>query len=144
MNKDIYNEIVEKHSPKEDKFINCLKAFFVGGLLGLIGNFLVELYSSFGLPTSYAGVFMIITLIFIACLFTALGFFDNFVKWARMGLIIPITGFAHSVQSAALDHKKEGLVYGFGSNIFNLAGSVILYGVLSAYFFGLIRFLIGG
>lgn len=144
MNKDIYDEIVEKHSPKEDKFINCLKAFFVGGLLGLIGNFLVELYSSFGLPTSYAGVFMIITLIFIACLFTALGFFDNFVKWARMGLIIPITGFAHSVQSAALDHKKEGLVYGFGSNIFNLAGSVILYGVLSAYFFGLIRFLIGG
>ena len=61
-----------------------------------------------------------------------------------MGLIIPITGFAHSVQSAALDHKKEGLIYGLGSNIFNLAGSVILYGVLSAYFFGLIRFLIGG
>lgn len=144
MNKDEYQNIVDKHSPKEDKFINCLKAFFVGGLLGLIGNFLVELYSSFGVPASYAGVFMIITLIFLACLFTALGFFDNFVKWARMGLIIPITGFAHSVQSAALDHKKEGLIYGLGSNIFNLAGSVILYGVLSAYFFGLIRFLIGG
>lgn len=144
MNKNEYQNIVDKYSPKEDKFINCLKAFFVGGLLGLIGNFLVELYSSFGVPTSYAGVFMIITLIFLACLFTALGFFDNFVKWARMGLIVPITGFAHSVQSAALDHKKEGLIYGLGSNIFNLAGSVILYGVLSAYFFGLIRFLIGG
>lgn len=144
MNKDMYQDIVNKYKPNEDKLKNCLKAFFVGGLLGLIGNFLVELYSSFGFPTSYAGVFMIITLIFLACLFTALGFFDNFVKWARMGLIIPITGFAHSVQSAALDHKKEGLIYGFGSNIFNLAGSVILYGVLSAYFFGLIRFLIGG
>lgn len=144
MNKESYEEIVKKHKPKEDKFRNCIVAFFVGGLLGVIGNFLVNLYSSFGVPTSYAGVFMIITLIFLACLFTALGFFDTFVKWARMGLIIPITGFAHSVQSAALDHKKEGLIYGLGSNIFNLAGSVILYGVLSAYFFGLIRFLIGG
>ena len=144
MNKESYEEIVKKHKPKEDKFRNCIVAFFVGGLLGVIGNFLVNLYSSFGVPTSYAGVFMIITLIFLACLFTALGFFDSFVKWARMGLIIPITGFAHSVQSAALDHKKEGLIYGLGSNIFNLAGSVILYGVLSAYFFGLIRFLIGG
>ena len=61
-----------------------------------------------------------------------------------MGLIIPITGFAHSMQSAMLDYKKEGLVYGFGSNIFKLAGSVILYGVVSAYIFGLIRFLIFG
>ena len=144
MNKESYEKIEKKHKPKEDKFRNCIVAFFVGGLLGVIGNFLVNLYSSFGVPTSYAGVFMIITLIFLACLFTALGFFDSFVKWARMGLIIPITGFAHSVQSAALDHKKEGLIYGLGSNIFNLAGSVILYGVLSAYFFGLIRFLIGG
>ena len=61
-----------------------------------------------------------------------------------MGLIIPITGFAHSMQSAILDYKKEGLVYGFGSNMFKLSGSVILYGVVSAYVFGLIRFLIFG
>ena len=110
----------------------------------MLGNFLKELYSSFGIPSSYAGVLMIITLIFIACLFTALGFFDSFVKFAKMGVIIPITGFAHSMQSATLDHKKEGLIFGFGSNMFNLAGSVILYGVLSAYIFGIIRYLIGG
>ena len=87
---------------------------------------------------------MIITLIFLACLFTALGFFDNFVHFGRMGVIIPITGFAHSMQSAALDYKKEGLVCGIGSNIFKLAGSVILYGIVSAYIVGIIRFLIGG
>ena len=91
-----------------------------------------------------ASVFVITTLIFIACLLTALGVFDKLVKVGRMGLIIPITGFAHSVQSAALDYKKEGLIYGIGSNIFKLAGSVILYGVLSAYIMGIIRYLIGG
>lgn len=61
-----------------------------------------------------------------------------------MGAIIPITGFAHSMQSATLDYKNEGLIYGFGSNMFKLAGSVILYGVVSAYLFGLIRYLLGG
>ena len=87
---------------------------------------------------------MISTLIFLACLFTALGFFDKFVNFARMGAIIPITGFAHSMQSAALDYKNEGFIYGFGSNMFKLAGSVILYGILGAYVFGCIRYLIGG
>lgn len=139
-----YQKIVNNHKPKEKRLQNALIAFLIGGLIGMLGNFLKELYSSFGIPSSYAGVLMIITLIFIACLFTALGFFDSFVKFGKMGVIIPITGFAHSMQSATLDHKKEGLIFGFGSNMFNLAGSVILYGVLSAYIFGIIRYLIGG
>ncbi len=139
-----YQKIVDNHKPKEKRLQNALIAFLIGGLIGMLGNFLKEFYSSFGIPSSYAGVLMIITLIFIACLFTALGFFDSFVKFGKMGVIIPITGFAHSMQSATLDHKKEGLIFGFGSNMFNLAGSVILYGVLSAYIFGIIRYLIGG
>ena len=139
-----YQKIVNNHKPKEKRLQNALIAFLIGGLIGMLGNFLKELYSSFGIPSSYAGVLMIITLIFIACLFTALGFFDSFVKFGKMGVIIPITGFAHSMQSATLDHKKEGLIFGFGSNMFNLAGSVIIYGVLSAYIFGIIRYLIGG
>ena len=87
---------------------------------------------------------MIITLIFIACFLTAVGVFDTFVKTGRMGVIIPITGCAHSMQSAILDYKNEGLIYGCGSNIFKLSGSVILYGVVSSYFYALIRFLLGG
>ena len=87
---------------------------------------------------------MLVTLIFIACLLTGLGVFDNLVKKGKMGLIIPITGFAHSMQSAILDYKKEGPVYGFGANVFKLAGSVILYGVVSAYVFGVIRYLFFG
>lgn len=140
-----YKDIVEKNIPKENKIKKYIMAFLFGGLLGLIGNFLLEFYSYIlNISTNDATVFVITTLIFIACLLTALGVFDKLVKVGRMGLIIPITGFAHSVQSAALDYKKEGLIYGIGSNIFKLAGSVILYGVLSAYIMGIIRFLIGG
>ena len=140
-----YQKIVDKHVPKEKKGNNLLVSFIVGGLVGVLANFLMDLYSYlFHVPSSEAGGYMLITFIFIACLLTALGVFDKFVKKAKMGLIIPITGFAHSMQSAILDYKKEGPIYGFGSNMFKLAGSVILYGVVSAYVFGLIRFILFG
>ena len=84
------------------------------------------------------------SLIALASLFTALGFFDKLVNWARCGLIIPITGFAHSMTSAAIEFKREGYVTGLGANIFKLAGTVILYGIVSAYIFGIIRYLIFG
>lgn len=137
-----YQKIVDKHIPKEEKTNNLLTAFLTGGLIGLLGNFLMDIYAYFfHIQTTEAGVFMLVTLIFIACLLTGLGVFDNLVKKGKMGLIIPITGFAHSMQSAILDYKKEGPVYGFGANVFKLAGSVILYGVVSAYIFGMIRYL---
>lgn len=145
MEKKEYQNLVKKYNPNEKKWLNALRAFIIGGLLGTLGNFLIEFYSKvLNIPSNDASIFMIMTLIFFACLFTALGFFDNFVKFGRMGVIIPITGFAHSVQSATLDYKNEGPIYGFGSNMFKLAGNVILYGVLSAYVFGLIRFIIIG
>ena len=140
-----YQKIVDKHIPKEEKTNNLLVAFLTGGLIGLLGNFLMDIYAYFfHIQTTEAGVFMLVTLIFIACLLTGLGVFDNLVKKGKMGLIIPITGFAHSMQSAILDYKKEGPVYGFGANVFKLAGSVILYGVVSAYIFGMIRYLFFG
>jgi stage V sporulation protein AC len=80
----------------------------------------------------------------MACLFTALGFFDNWVTKAKAGLIIPTTGFAHSVASAALDYKRDGLVTGVGANIFKLAGSVILYGIVSAFFLSVLGVIIYG
>ena len=98
----------------------------------------------FDISTKDASSFMLVTLIFIACLFTALGFFDKWVTFCKCGLIIPITGFAHSMMSAGLEYKKEGPIFGLGSNVFKLAGSVILYGVVSAWFFGLLRLVIMG
>ena len=140
-----YQKIVDKHAPVEQKGVNLIIAFLVGGTLGLLGNLLIDVYSYyFHIPTQEAGTWMLVTFIIVACLLTGLGIFDNLVKKGKMGLIIPITGFAHSMQSAILDYKKEGPVYGFGSNVFKLAGSVILYGVVSAWIFGMIRFIFFG
>ena len=140
-----YQDIVEKHVPKENKTSNLMMSFLVGGFLGTIANLILNLYVYlFHISTKEASGHMLVTFIFVTCILTGLGVFDDLVQKGKMGLIIPITGFAHSMQSAILDYKKEGLVYGFGSNIFKLAGSVILYGVVSAYVFGLIRFLIFG
>ena len=145
MEKIEYKKIVDKYTPSESRLKNCIIAFLVGGFMGVLGNFLINIYSYyFDLSTKDASVFMIITLIFLGWFLTCLGFFDKWVNFAKCGLIIPITGFAHAMMSAALEYRKEGLVTGIGSNMFKLAGSVIIYGVVSAYIFGLIRLLIMG
>ncbi len=113
--------------------------------MGLLAQFLNEFYSYiFNIPSKEASTFMIVTLIFIGCLLTCFGFFDNVVKRCGAGLIVPITGFAHAMMSAALDFRREGMINGIGSNMFKLAGSVIIFGVVSAYVFGLVRFLLFG
>ena len=140
MDKNKYSLLVKKYTPKENRIYNGLIAFIIGGLIGVLGQFLLTFYSYvFEIPTKDASVFMIITLVFLGCFFTALGFFDKMVSFAKCGLIIPITGFAHSMTSAALEYKREGLVTGIGANMFKLAGTVIMFGVVSAYFFGIIR-----
>lgn len=144
MEKNEYKEIVNKYTPKEKRLKNAIIAFITGGLMGLLGNFLLNFYAyNFDLSSKDASVFMIITLIFLGCLLTCLGFFDKLVNFCKCGLIIPITGFAHAMMSAALEYRKEGLVTGIGANMFKLAGSVIIFGVVSAYFFGLLRIILG-
>ena len=126
-------------------FVLSLIAFLIGGLVGAIGEGLIQIYCSiWHISRTVSSVYMIITLIFIAALATAIGFFDKWVNFARCGLLIPITGFSHSMMSAALEYKREGPIFGIGSNTFKLAGSVIVYGVVSAWTFGLIRLIIGG
>lgn len=145
MNKERYKEITNKIVPKEDKVRNGLMAFLVGGLIGFIGQIIVfVLENNFDVPHKDATSIMIVILIFIASLCTALGFFDNLVSKAKAGLIVPITGFAHAMTSSMIDYKKEGLITGIGANAFKLTGSVILYGVVSAYIFGIVRYLFFG
>ena len=140
-----YDEIVERHKPTEQRSKNSLIVFLIGGLVGAIGEGLIQIYCSiWHISRTVSSVYMIITLIFIAALATAIGFFDKWVNFARCGLLIPITGFSHSMMSAALEYKREGPIFGIGSNTFKLAGSVIVYGVVSAWTFGLIRLIIGG
>lgn len=145
MEKNKYKQIVKKYTPKENRLFNGLIAFGVGGIMGVIGELLLEFYAYlFDIPTKEAGTFMIITLIAVGALLTCFGFFDKMVNFCKAGLLIPITGFAHSMMSASLEYKKEGLVTGIGANMFKLAGTVIIFGVVSAYVFGLIRLIIFG
>lgn len=145
MDKKRYKEIVDKNTPKEDVLKNAIISFVVGGILGSLSELLLRGYMLwFDLPRKEAGVLVILTLITIASILTAIGVFDVLVSKVKAALIIPITGFAHSMTSAALEYKHEGLVLGIGANIFKLAGTVILYGVVAVYFFGLIRLLIMG
>ena len=144
--KDRYNEIVSKHTPSENKIKNAILTFIYGGIFGALSELLLRSYMLwFKLPRKEAGVSVIITLIIIASILTALGIFDMCVTKLKSALIIPITGFAHSMTAAAIEYRKEGLVLGIGANIFKLAGTVILYGIVSVYVFGIIRvLLIGG
>lgn len=145
MEKKKYAEIVKKHTPKEDAVKNAFVAFVSGGVMGLIGQGLVTFYVRIlDVTSAEATSFMIITLIFLGCLFTCLGFFDKWVNFCKAGLFIPITGFAHAMMSAALDYKKEGMVTGIGASMLKLTGSVIIFGIVSAYLFGMLRFLIFG
>ena len=145
MNKEEYQKFIKNYTPKPKRMENALTAFFVGGSIGTLSELLLQLYAIwFHLPRKESGVMVILTLIIIASTLTALGIFDILVTKVKSALIIPITGFAHSITSAALEYRTEGLVLGIGANIFKLAGSVILYGVVAVYFFGLIRLLVIG
>ena len=142
--KQSYQDIVKENSPKENVFMNAVIAFITGGIRRIIGQFLIDFYSSIlEVSTKEATVCMLVTLIFLTCLFTSLGFFDKFVNFCKCGLIIPITGFAHATMSAALEYRKEGLVTGIGMNMLKLSGAVIIFGVVSSFIFSLIRMVVG-
>lgn len=125
-----YKELVKNMTPQENKWKNCLIAFLSGGTIGAISEILV---SCFGVD------WMLIIWIIVAALLTGFGVFDDIVDKFKMGAIIPITGFSHSLSSATLEYKKEGLITGIGANYFKLAGSVILYGIVSSALFAGIR-----
>lgn len=145
MNKEDYKKLVKKHTPKEPKLRNVGVAFLVGGLIGLFAEILIFVIKHcFSVSVVVAGLITALIVIFLSSLFTALGFFDNWVNRCKCGLIIPTTGFAHSVASSALEYKKDGLITGLGSNFFKLAGSVILYGIISAFILVIVKAIFGG
>ena len=137
-----YEKIADQYKADRHLLKNTFIAFITGGFVGLLGEGVIEILMKFGMSRQVASTDMIIIFILAASLFTALGFFDKLVMFCKSGLIIPITGFAHSMTSSSLDVKSEGPIYGIGSNMFKLAGSVIIYGIVSAWFFGIIRYLI--
>lgn len=144
-NMNLYEKIAIKNTPNENKLKNASLAFLSGGLIGALAEGMIVVYGYYlNIPRKDSGVLALLTLIVLASLFTGLGFFDSLVLKFKAGLFVPITGFAHAMTSSAMEYRKEGLVLGIGSNIFKLSGSVILYGIVSAYVFGTIRLIIEG
>ena len=140
MDKEEYKNLVKKKYPKQNKLKNMLIAFVVGGSLGLIAQIfsrLLVILFGMSVKVSYSVVCLIT--IFLASLFTGLNFFDDWVTKTKCGLIVPTTGFAHSITSCGLEYKKDGMITGLGANFFKLAGSVLLYGIISAFILCVIK-----
>ena len=140
MDKEEYKNLVKKKYPKQNKLKNMIIAFVIGGSLGLIGQIfsrLLVILFGMSVKVSYSVVCLIT--IFLASLFTGLNFFDDWVTKTKCGLIVPTTGFAHSITSCGLEYKKDGMITGLGANFFKLAGSVLLYGIISAFILCIIK-----
>jgi stage V sporulation protein AC len=130
----------KKHVPKRPVFSNCIKAFLVGGTICLIGQFIQQFFIAyFGFDQKTAGNPTVAVMIFIAVLLTGLGVYDRIGQWAGAGSAVPVTGFANAMSSAAMEHRSEGFVVGIGTQIFKVAGPVIVYGTVAAFVIGLIR-----
>ncbi|MBP3496111.1 MAG: stage V sporulation protein AC [Clostridia bacterium] len=142
MNEKEYSEYVQGRAKKSPILKNCAFAFLFGGLICTIGQALNDLYTYFGFEKEISGTLVSITLIFIACLLTGIGVFDNIAKIAGAGTLVPITGFANAVASQAVDTKSEGYIMGVGAKIFTIAGPVILYATLSGAIYGVIYYII--
>lgn len=140
MEKREYQELVKNTTPKPRKLTHSILAFLSGGILGSICEiFRALLVNYYNFKNSDAVSIVIFTLIVLSCFMTAFFDFDKWVVKFKAGLIIPITGFAHSIQSSSMDYKKDGLITGLGANFFKLAGSVILYGMVSAFILSILK-----
>lgn len=137
-----YNKIVEKNSPKSKIFTNCLKAFLIGGGICTLGQGLLELYKFWGIGEEDAKTLTSVSLVFLGVLVTAIGIYDKIAKHAGAGSLVPITGFANSMSSPAIEFKSEGFVTGLGAKMFIIAGPVIVYGTAAATLYGLILWIL--
>ena len=136
-----YSSIIKNHEVKPSYIKDTASAFFFGGLVCVVGQGFYWLYNTvFNIDDQTASTYMIVTMILIATLLTGLGIYDKFGQLAKAGGFVLITGFANSLTSSALEGKSEGLILGIATNMFKLAGSVIVIAVISAFAFGILRY----
>ncbi len=138
-----YNEMTKKASPPSPKILDILKAFLIGGLICTLGQALNALYTMAGLSETEVKAAVPVTLIVLTAILTGLGVFDKIAKHAGAGTIVPITGFANSIVSPAMEFQAEGRILGTGAKLFTIAGPVIAYGCSAAVVYGLIIYIFG-
>jgi stage V sporulation protein AC len=141
ISKDEYSKMVDKASPNSPKVLNCVKAFLFGGLICTIGQVITTLLENAGLGEKEVQAGTSGILIIITSILTGLGVFDKIARHAGAGTIVPITGFANSVVSPALEFQHEGFILGTAAQMFTIAGPVIVYGIGSAFLYGLIIYI---
>lgn len=137
-----YNKIVTKNSPKSKLFVNCIKAFLIGGAICTIGQGFTDLYAMLGASEKDSKTLCSVTLIFIGILLTAIGVYDKIAKHGGAGTLVPITGFANAVSSPAIEFKSEGYIAGLGAKLFIIAGPVIVYGVSASIIYGFVLWIL--
>jgi len=135
-----YQQLQQEKEIKRPVLKNCLKAFFVGGLICLIGQCIQTfIIYNFNFTEQTAGNPTVAILIFLSMLLTGFGVYDRIGQFAGAGSAVPVTGFGNAIVSAAIEHRSEGFVLGVGGNMFKLAGSVIVFGVFSAFIVALVK-----
>ena len=136
-----YAQLVERFAPRSEMGVGLFRAFWVGGTICAIGQVIMDLYTNWlQLGMQVASTATSITLVFLSALLTGIGVYDRIGKYAGAGSIVPITGFANSVVSPAMEFRREGLVMGVGAKLFTLAGPVLVYGISGSIIVGLIMF----
>ncbi len=137
-----YKEFAKKREPARPLMTNCIRAFIAGGAICLLGQAIQEVFVHWGgFDEKKAGNPTVAVLIIISVILTSLGVYDKIAQWAGAGSAVPVTGFANSMASAAIEHRCEGLVLGVGSKMFKLAGPVIVFGVVAAFIVGILHLL---
>ena len=143
MTDEAYQRLVRERARPSPTGKNLVWAFLVGGGICTLGQGLLNGYQHLGLEKDQAATAVSVTLIFLAVLFTGLGWFDKLAKHAGAGTLVPITGFANAVAAPALEFRAEGLVTGVGAKLFAIAGPVLVYGISAGVVYGLILVLLG-
>ena len=136
-----YQEYVDQKSPNSPILKNCFNAFWVGGLICSIGQIIMDICKYNGLDTQLSGTVVSIILIGISALLTGLNIFNKIGKFAGAGSLVPITGFANSIVSPAIEYKSEGYVMGVGGKMFTVAGPVLVFGISTSIIVGILYFI---
>lgn len=142
VNTDEYSSLVSQMTPPSRHLRGCLRAFWVGGLICSIGQALTLIAEKMQLSELTAPMFTSVVLIFIGTTLTGIGVYDKIGRYAGAGSIVPITGFANSVAAPAIEFRREGVIMGIGARIFQIAGPVLTYGIVSSMLVGVIHFIL--
>ena len=136
-----YGKLVDEMSPRSPMWRDCLNAFWIGGLICVVGQFFINTYLKWGMEEQDAGTAASMTLVVLSALLTGLSLYDDIAKHAGAGTLVPITGFANAIAAPAVEFKTEGFILGVGAKMFTIAGPVIVYGVSASVVYGLIYWL---